>query len=195
MNKKHDIEKVIEIGLHLFCSRGYNNVGIDEICKATGMTKGAFYNSFESKEAFLLATIDSFDKSNTARINNELRLEKKIKAIDKLKQFYFTMLEFQPNVNYMGCMVNNMMSELGALNENVALATKKGFESIINAVEPTVKQAQKEGDLNSEYNSLELATLFHSTFYGVLTRAKSLGNYKNGMKTMNLLFDNLKTQK
>lgn len=124
-----------------------------------------------------------------------MRPEKKTKAIDKLKQFYFTMLEFKPNVNYMGCMVNNMMSELGTLNEKVAMATKKGFESIINAVEPRVNQAQKEGDLNSEYDSLELATLLHSTFYGVLTRAKSLGNYENGMKTMNLLFENLKTQK
>ncbi len=102
------------------------------------------------------------------------------------------MLKHQPKVNYMGCMVNNMMSELGAINEKVGIATRKGFENIIRAVEPAVKEAQKEGDINYAIPSKEIADLLHTTFYGVLTRAKSQGNYKNGIATMNLLFTNLK---
>lgn len=194
MNIKHDKEKVIQIGLHLFCSNGYGNVGLDQICKATGMTKGAFYNAFESKENFLLVTLASFDKSNTERINQVLMPNKKTKAIDQLQEFYAVMLKAQPKLNYMGCMVNNMMSELGAINENVAMATSKGFEKIIAAVEPCVKRAQKEGDIDPKYDSKEIATLLHSTFYGVLTRAKSLGSNKKGFKTMELLFNNLKNK-
>ncbi len=191
MNQKHDKEKVVQTGVNLFCSKGYNNVGLDEICKSTGMTKGAFYNAFESKENFLLETLKSFDRSNTERINNVLANEGKVKAIEKLKQFYSDMLQYQPEVNYMGCMVNNMMSELGALNKKVGNITSKGFENIINAVEPSVKQAQAEGDINTDFDSKEIATLLHTTFYGVLTRAKSLGNIDKGMETMNLLFINL----
>ena len=159
------------------------------------MTKGAFYNAFESKENFLLETIASFDKSNTERINNVLAPNKKIKAIDQLIQFYDVMLQHQPKVNFMGCMVNNMMSELGAINEKVGNATSKGFEKIINAVEPCVKRAQLEGDIISNFDSMEIAGLLHTTFYGVLTRSKSLGSHKSGIKTMQLLFNNLKTNK
>jgi TetR/AcrR family transcriptional regulator, transcriptional repressor for nem operon len=195
VNIKHDKEKVIQIGLNLFCSKGYGNVGLDEICKATGMTKGAFYNAFESKENFLLVTLESFDKLNSERIINVLSPNSNDKAIDQLEEFYSDMLKMQPQKNYMGCMVNNMMSELGAINENIATATSKGFEKIINSVEPCVKRAQKEGDLNSNYDSKEIATLLHSTFYGVLTRAKSLGSNKKGFTTMKLLFNNLKTNK
>lgn len=194
MNQKHDKEKVVQIGLNLFCSKGYTNVGLDEICQTTGMTKGAFYNAFESKENFLLETIASFDKSNTERINKVLAPIENIKAIDQLRQFYDVMLQHQPKVNFMGCMVNNMMSELGAINENVGKATTKGFEKIINAVEPCVKRAQREGDINSDFDSKEIASLLHTTFYGVLTRAKSLGNYKSGIKTMDILFTNLKNK-
>lgn len=89
-------------------------------------------------------------------------------------------------------MVNNVMSELGAINEKVGVATTKGFERITNAVEPCVRRAQHEGDIDSNFSPKEIAALLHSTFYGVLTRAKSLGNYKNGIKTMDLLFTNLK---
>ena len=49
MNIKHDKENVLKIGLGMFCNKGYNSLGIDEICKVTGMTKGAFYNAFKSK--------------------------------------------------------------------------------------------------------------------------------------------------
>lgn len=194
MNLKHDKEKVIQIGLNLFCAKGYGNVGLDEICKETGMTKGAFYNAFESKENFLLATLDSFDKSNTERIIKVLTPNEKVKAIFQLQEFYAHMLKMQPKKNFMGCMVNNTMSELGAINDKVADVTNKGFEKIINAIEPCVKRAQKEGDINSNFDSKEIASLLHSTFYGVLTRAKSLGSNKNGFATMELLFNNLKNK-
>lgn len=158
------------------------------------MTKGAFYNAFESKENFLLVTLASFDKSNTERITNVLTPNTKVKAIDQLQEFYATMLKMQPKMNFMGCMVNNMMSELGAINEKVADATSKGFEKIISAVEPCVKRAQKEGDIKPNFDSKEIAALLHSTFYGVLTRAKSLGSNKKGYATMELLFNNLKNK-
>ncbi|MEI6021819.1 MAG: TetR family transcriptional regulator C-terminal domain-containing protein [Bacteroidota bacterium] len=121
--------------------------------------------------------------------------DKKIKAIDQLKQFYDVMLQHQPKVNFMGCMVNNMMSELGAINEKVGKATSKGFKKIINAVEPCVKRAQKEGDISTHFDSKEITALLHTTFYGVLTQSKSLGSYKSGIKTMHLLFNHLKTKK
>jgi TetR/AcrR family transcriptional repressor of nem operon len=48
MYQKHDKEIVIEKGLGLFCSKGYNNLGIDEICKSTVINNGVFYNAFKS---------------------------------------------------------------------------------------------------------------------------------------------------
>lgn len=184
----------MQTGLRLFCSKGYHNVGLDEICKSTGMTKGAFYNAFESKENFLLETLKCFDKSNTERILKILAPDAKTKAIDRLERFYLDMLKQQPKVNYMGCMINNTMSELGALNETVGKATAEGFEHIIHAVEPAVKLAQQEGDLPVDFDSKEIAALLHSTFYGVLTRAKSLGNCEKGIRTMELLFNHLKNK-
>lgn len=192
MNQKHDKEKVVQTGLRLFCSKGYHHVGLDEICKSTGMTKGAFYNAFESKENFLLETLESIDRSNVEKIHRVLAPDAKTKAIDRLEQFYLDMLNHQPKVNYMGCMISNTMSELGAQNERVGKATAEGFEHIINAIEPAVKLAQEEGDLRMDFDSKEIAALLHSTFYGVLTRAKSLGNCEKGIRTMELLFSHLK---
>ena len=191
MNLKHNKEKVIETGLLLFCSKGYSNLGIDEICKSTGMTKGAFYNAFKSKEQFLLTTITAYGEITINHLNKKLNHNKN-KAIDRLLGMYENMFDMQPGNNYTGCMINNIMSELGSTNEIVSKATAIEFERFLSIIEPVVAEAQKDGDIINSVNSLAITELLHSTFYGALTRAKSTREFNHGKETMTLLINSLK---
>jgi TetR/AcrR family transcriptional repressor of nem operon len=193
MYQKHDKEVVIKKGLELFCSKGYNNLGMDEICRTTGMTKGAFYNAFKSKEQFLLATIAAYGDMTVSHLSQKLN-HSKAKAIDRLTAMYEGMFEMQPSLNYSGCMINNIMSELGSGNDLVAKATAVEFENFLGVIEPIVKEAQNDGDLNNEVGSMALTELLHSTFYGTLTRAKSTKEFNGGAATMTLLIQSLKTK-
>ncbi len=194
MNIKHDRDNVLKTGLGMFCNKGYNSLGIDEICKVTGMTKGAFYNAFKSKEQFLIEAILLYAKNNVTRIKTQLNTNIEQSAFERLLQFYITMLEVQPKVNFMGCFINNIMSELGAANEKVGLASTLAFDEFIDAIEPTVKEAQENNEMNAALNARQITELLHSTFYGSLTRAKSSKNYEQGINTIQLLFSNLKTK-
>ena len=195
MNIKHDKENVLKTGLGMFCNKGYNSLGIDEICKVTKMTKGAFYNAFKSKEQFLIEAILLYAKNNVCSIKTQLKTNSEQSAYERLLQFYITMLDVQPKVNFMGCFINNIMSELGSANDKVGLASSQAFDEFIVAIEPTVKEAQQNNELNSEWNARQITELIHSTFYGSLTRAKSSKDYKQSICTMKLLFNNLKTNK
>ena len=191
MNLKHNKEKVIETGVNLFCSKGYSNLGIDEICKSTGMTKGAFYNAFKSKEQFLLTTIIAYGEMTVNHLNKKLNHNKN-KAIDRLIDMYENMFDMQPDNNYTGCMINNIMSELGSTNEVVSKATSIQFENFLSIIEPVVVEAQKDGDIINSVNSSAITELLHSTFYGALTRAKSTREFNHGKETMTLLINSLK---
>ena len=191
MNIKHDKEKVIKIGAKLFCSKGYSNLGIDEICKATGMTKGAFYNAFKSKEQFLLTTMSTYGEMTVNHLSDRLN-HNKSKAIDRLLSMYENMFDIQPNKKYTGCMINNMMSELGSTNESISKATANEFDKFLSVIEPTVAIAQKDGDIIDTVSSSAITELLHSTFYGSLTRAKSTREHNHGIQTMTLLIKTLK---
>ena len=191
MNVKHDKEKVIQIGVNLFCSKGYSNLGIDEICKTTGMTKGAFYNAFKSKEQFLLTTMYAYGEMTVNHLSKRLN-HNNSKAIDRLQSMYENMFDMQPNNKYTGCMINNIMSELGATNELVSKATAVEFDNFLSVIEPIVLEAQKDGDLIDSVNSSAITELLHSTFYGSLTRAKSTRESNHGKQTMTLLIKTLK---
>jgi TetR/AcrR family transcriptional repressor of nem operon len=195
MNIKHDKENVLKIGLNLFCKKGYNALGIDEICKITGMTKGAFYNAFKSKEQFLIESILLYGENNVKRIQTELLADNQYAAFEILQRFYIKMLEAQPRIDYIGCFINNMMSELGIANELVGKLTTIEFNKFIDAIEPTVKKAQEEGDMIKEINARKLTELLHATFYGALTIAKSSQDFQQSINTIKILFNSLKLNK
>ena len=50
----------MESAIKLFSSRGYNASSVDDICKDAGISKGAFYHHFESKQMLFLALLDGW---------------------------------------------------------------------------------------------------------------------------------------
>ena len=195
MNIKHDKEQVLKTGLGLICNKGYNSLGVDEICKVTGMTKGAFYNAFKSKENFLLEGLKVYGEMTVKRLTRQLSKESnKPLAIDRLKDLYDSMFEAQPKNNFMGCMVNNIMSELGSNNHTVGSVAAIEFNSFVEAIEPCVKEAQGDGDLTLSIDSKTLTELLHSTFYGALTITKSMQDHTQGKRMMQTLLNTLQNK-
>ena len=193
VNKKHDHNEVLRSGLKLICSKGYNSLGVDEMCKSTGMTKGAFYNAFQSKENFLLKALSVYGELTVKRLKTQLSGENgKPKAIDRIIGLYDFMFDAQLNNNFMGCLVNNMMSELGSTNEAVGRAALLEFNSFVEAIEPSVKEAQADGDLTLSIDAKTLTELLHSTFYGSLTIAKSTQDHRQGKLIMQTLINTLR---
>lgn len=55
--------KIMESAIKLFSSRGYAAASVDDICTEAGISKGAFYHHFESKQALFLALLDGWLKT------------------------------------------------------------------------------------------------------------------------------------
>lgn len=61
--------KILEAALRLFSTRGYNAASVDDICREAGISKGAFYHHFKSKQALFLALLDGWLKTFDTAIN------------------------------------------------------------------------------------------------------------------------------
>lgn len=55
--------RILESAIKLFSSQGYNKASVDDICREAGISKGAFYHHFESKQALFLALLDGWLKT------------------------------------------------------------------------------------------------------------------------------------
>jgi AcrR family transcriptional regulator len=51
---------ILESSAQLFSKSGYDATGVAEICEAAGVSKGAFYHHFPSKQAVFMELLDSY---------------------------------------------------------------------------------------------------------------------------------------
>lgn len=59
-HKTRSRARIVEAARALFNTHGFDRVSIDMVMRQAGLTRGAFYAHFESKEALFAAAVDSF---------------------------------------------------------------------------------------------------------------------------------------
>lgn len=62
-------DRIVAASFQLFLQHGFDGTGLSQILKETGLSKGAFYHYFASKEALYREVIDSFFLSPVRRFD------------------------------------------------------------------------------------------------------------------------------
>jgi AcrR family transcriptional regulator len=88
MTKK---QLIIEKAIELFATKGIEATSIQQITEQCGISKGAFYLSFKSKDELIDSIIDYFMQQITAEIDRVVRSNENPQV--KLYNFYFTMFQ------------------------------------------------------------------------------------------------------
>jgi AcrR family transcriptional regulator len=65
--------ELLDAALAVFAERGYRNTRIDDVAEAAGVTKGAVYHYFETKETLLLRAIEHYHDRAFGEIEEILR--------------------------------------------------------------------------------------------------------------------------
>ena len=78
-HSKQNKEKIIKAAISLINEKGFDNVSVSEITKAAGVSKGAFYIHFNSKEDLIEQEISLF--------YDEMKLDESKSKYDRLEHF------------------------------------------------------------------------------------------------------------
>ncbi|HLJ58137.1 MAG TPA: TetR/AcrR family transcriptional regulator [bacterium] len=84
-------QQILDAAWRCASHKGFRAMSVDEICAEAGMSKGAFYGYFESKQALLLALLAE-DAETLDRIVERLEAES-VRSVDRLRRFVRAMLE------------------------------------------------------------------------------------------------------
>ncbi len=85
---KHNLKKIelMRVAEKLFLEKGYEETSIDDILKASSLSKGGFYHYFKSKEEVLTESILLLMR-NTREKLEPIVADGKLAAVEKLKLF------------------------------------------------------------------------------------------------------------
>ncbi|HEX2623367.1 MAG TPA: TetR/AcrR family transcriptional regulator [Phototrophicaceae bacterium] len=81
--KSDNRTKLLQVGMTLFATHGYDGVGVQQIVEAVGVTKPTLYHYFESKHGLLKAIIDHHADDLLMQIRQAAKYDRNITSTIK----------------------------------------------------------------------------------------------------------------
>ncbi len=143
-------EKLIEAGSRLFHTRGYNAVGVQEICEEAGVNKGSFYHFFPSKKELVLAIIDGHQQFMASHLQQIFFQE--IPTIKKFEAFFESVFGMACQIKeaceniFPGCPIGNLTLELTTVDSEVQQRVAKCFGAMESFFADQIRVGQGSGE-------------------------------------------------
>ncbi len=160
-----------------FCEihrQGFQAASLSQILAETGLTKGALYHHFPTKQALGLAVIDEVIARRLERLIFQ-PLRESPQPVAALLEIIATMDAHRPaDLTELGCPLNNLMQEMSPLDATF----RHHLNTVLNTWRDTVEQAltrgQEQGELRPEVDCKAVALFVVSAWEGCVGIAKNL---------------------
>ncbi len=140
-HKHNTRQKILRSAAKLFTKQGFDYVGINDVMKDAGLTRGAFYAHFNSKselyaEAIIAAAIQTGDQLNPDN--------PKAPSLDQLVQFYLSMEHRQGK--HFRCPLAFLATDITQRDDQVRDAYTSVFKGFLKHL--TAHLQRRNGDID-----------------------------------------------
>jgi len=166
MRKAHALStrrRIFDTAVSLFTKKGYSKVTIDDICNKMGLSKGAFYNYFKSKDQIIM---EGFIASDEYYRTDALKEIASLKGrVDQLVAYNRLVLK---NITRIGKPIMQAVfhSELGFNKKASYINSEK--RSLYTVGESLVAEAQKAGELRTDLSSKQITNIIVRSLRGLV---------------------------
>ena len=142
------VEKILDVSLRLFVEKGYENTSVQDITdNLGGLTKGAIYHHFKSKEDLMLAVMNRQFEQHDAGWMAVLKDNTGMTGLEKLREIFRISLA-SPRQESIFRSALNMLD-----NPKMLILQMKGImeESAPDFIQPIIEQGMRDGSIKTEY--------------------------------------------
>lgn len=187
----HCRESLLIKGIELFNSKGYHATGLSTILQTCQISKGSFYNFFNSKEEYAVEVIEYYQALETDRWALEFaKLEGS--HFMRMRQMLEKMLsEYDPSTEKMGCLIANLSGEVGNESPGFRRAIQEATERVIVLISEDMRVCQEEGSVRLDLSPDALAHLIWDIWQGALLRMKVNASLQPLNQCIDLLWNHI----
>lgn len=165
--KEASHERIVDAAAKAIRRSGYGGTGVADIMKEAGLTHGAFYAHFESREAMLAEAADRAGAESNALAARIVASAKPEEALQALMQVYLSK-EHLASIET-GCPISALGSEMPRQSPEVRLAATRRIKEMIDLV---ARQFPDWGQPSAH----ERALVTVATMVGTLTLARAVND-------------------
>jgi TetR/AcrR family transcriptional regulator, transcriptional repressor for nem operon len=175
-------QQIIEATAPIFNAKGFAGTSLSDLCKATGLTKGALYGNFESKEELAIAGFQhAIEKMRWhARAQVDAKNGYKEKLIGLLE--FFAQYVLSPPVKG-GCPLLNTAVEADDYRVSMRKAVTRELEEMISFIVSLLDKGKKAREFRIDIKSREQALVFFCAIEGAIMFSRVSGS-DEAMKTV-----------
>jgi TetR/AcrR family transcriptional regulator, transcriptional repressor for nem operon len=169
--------KLLDAATALVRQKGYAATSIDDLCKAAGVTKGAFFHHFPSKEALAVAGAQAWTDHAQARIFTDAPWMQPTDPLERLLahiDFRLAMLD-GPAEDFT-CFVGTMVQETFATNDNIRAACDASITAYAERLAQDIQPAIDLNGIGHGVTALGLAYNIQAVLQGAFILAKARGD-------------------
>lgn len=191
-------EHILKVSFGLFLQKSFKEVTMREIVEKTGMSKGAFYHYFNSKEQIFLEIINN-------AFSPMLYIDFRKLSCDTLSEFYHDYLAYMNRIyasfqntveggdsfdlNYYA-LIFDAIRLFPDFKEKMVESTRVELETWVRII----RSAKEKGEISSSMSDDQIAHVFMHTNSGVGMDNIMTGKSENTTKTLLALWDSFYAQ-
>lgn len=177
--REASVEKLLAAALRLFVSYGYRATTLEQIAAAAGLTKGAVYFYFRSKEAVLIALLDRVETLVVDPVIERLK-EPQASAIDKVVIFFHH--QAQLGIPYRGeiLLLILMSLEFSDREGEAGQRVRAIGDKLHKRIERVITEGRLQGTIRKDVPAKELTAILLALHDGVFLEWHRRGSTLNG---------------
>jgi TetR/AcrR family transcriptional regulator, transcriptional repressor for nem operon len=159
--------EIIRKAAPLFNQKGYEGAALSDLMQATGLEKGGIYRHFESKQQLAGEAFDyAWKIAMDARFQGT---EEIANGVDRLKQIVRNFRDRRAGLVRGGCPLLNTAIDSDDGNPQLRARARRALSSWLERLRSIAEEGRRRGEIRSDVDSAELATLVVSMLEGSLT--------------------------
>lgn len=165
-------KRLLDQGVAMMLQGGYHGTGLAEVLKAAKVPKGSFYYYFASKEEFGAQAVEHYLAPFLRRLGEKLA-EPGMNGIEAVAAYFRDLVrELEANDFRGGCLLGNLMGEIGDTSAAAREALKIGVDRYRDLLAQGLARAQAEGVARRDREARTMADLLVDGWQGAMLRMK-----------------------
>jgi len=170
-NETH--QTILNTAQQLFAVKGYNGTSMNDIVKESGVSKGAIYNHFESKERLFLSLMEVQTQVGFSQL--EATFSDDDTSVDKLKKILAVTFSGSVSCPRELCMMQTEFMVSASRIESIVPELQKRYRMIRDFMVAIIEDGKRRGEIKEELDSESIVTLVFATLDGLGFQYSTLG--------------------
>lgn len=167
--------KLLDAALSVIRTKGYSATTVDELCAAAGVTKGAFFHHFKSKDALGVAAAEHWSET-TGVLFSEAPYHDHADPLDRVLGYIaFRKALLQGGLPEFTCLVGTMVQETYKTAPAIRDACDRSISGHAETVEADIDAAMQDRGMSPDWTAKTLALHTQAVLQGAFILAKAKG--------------------